>query len=102
MIWALPHAQANPRVIWQFTPEALTVAFRRAAAAAGLANFRMHDLRHTFATTLRKAGYGIDVIAQLLGHADLRQTQIYAHIADETLTDAVASVKGQFVSTKIH
>jgi site-specific recombinase XerD len=62
----------------------------------------MHDLRHTFATTLRKAGYGIDVIAQLLGHADLRQTQIYAHIADETLNDAVASVQGQFVSTKIH
>ena len=102
LIASLPRAQANPRVIWQFTPEALTVAFRRAAAAAGLANFRMHDLRHTFATTLRKAGYGIDVIAQLLGHADLRQTQIYAHIADETLNDAVASVQGQFVSTKIH
>jgi len=91
-----PRLAGNPKVFSQFTPNSLTVAFRRAVVAAGLNNFRLHDLRHTFATALRKAGIGIDVIAELLGHADLRQSQIYAHIADESLHQAVQSIEGQF------
>jgi len=102
LLSTMPRNAENPRVIWQFTRNALTVAFRRAVKVAGLASFRLHDLRHTFATTLRKAGVGIDVIAQLLGHSDVRQTQIYAHIADESRKSAAATMGEQFGSKKVH
>jgi integrase len=96
----MPRKQDEPRILWQFTPNALTVAFRRAAKAARLHNLRLHDLRHTFATSVRQAGHGIDVIAQLLGHADLRQTKRYAHLGSEEMTTAADSIEGKFTNGK--
>ena len=71
-------------------------AFSRAVAMAGIEDFRFHDLRHDFATRLRRQGVGLDVIARLLGHRSLAMTQRYAHIGDEQLAAAVhALVVGQ-------
>ncbi len=50
-----------------------------------------HDLRHDFATPVRRAGGGIDAIARLLGHSTLAMATRYAHIEDPTLR---ASVRG--------
>lgn len=97
----MPRHEKDRRVLWQFTGNALTVAFKRAVRKAGLENLRLHDLRHTFATEIRKAGHGIDLIAQLLGHADLRQSQIYTHIGREDLDEAAKAIEGKF-GEKIH
>ena len=41
-----------------------------------------HQLRHTFARHLVEAGVPVTTIQKLLGHARLRTTELYLHIAD--------------------
>jgi site-specific recombinase XerD len=64
----------------------------RIRAVAGLADVRLHDLRHTFASFLVNNGVSIYVVQGLLGHTQVRTTQRYAHLADETLWDAAELV----------
>lgn len=63
----------------------------RYARQAGLPDELLgaHVLRHTFATDLRGNGAALDVIRDLLGHEDIRTTQIYAHVDQGQLEDAV-------------
>ena len=46
-------------------------------------------LRHTAATQLIEAGVDIRYIQRLLGHASISTTEIYTHIADASLRQAV-------------
>jgi len=46
---------------------------------SGIENLRMHDLRHTMATWAVKEGVPLSVVQQMLGHKQIRTTQIYAH-----------------------
>jgi integrase len=49
---------------------------------------RLHDLRHTCATNLARAGKDIKLIAQYLGHADVKTTARYIHYQEEDLQKA--------------
>lgn len=58
--------------------------------AAGLPYTRLHDLRHTFATYLRRrAGADIQVVQQALGHASSSTTEVYVQILPSEVADAV-------------
>jgi len=63
--------------------------FTDAVRVAGIHDFRWHDLRHTFATRLRKGGVALEDIADLLGHKTLAMTKRYAHISMERLHAAI-------------
>jgi site-specific recombinase XerD len=49
----------------------------------------VHALRHSFGAHLRMSGVPLANIADLMGHADLATTQIYAKVQIEHLRDAV-------------
>lgn len=55
---------------------------------AGLADVRIHDLRHSFASLLINSGRSLYEVRKLLGHTQVKATQRYAHLAPETLLDA--------------
>jgi integrase len=76
-------------------PVLIRAAWERCLADAKITNFRFHDLRHTFASRLAGQNYSLPRIAAVLGHVDLRSTQIYTHFAQD---DAVAMVAATTVA----
>jgi integrase len=62
-------------------PNAATLAFRRIISRAGLKGIRIHDLRHTHASLMLKAGIHPKVVSERLGHANIGITlDLYSHV----------------------
>lgn len=52
-------------------------------------SIHFHTLRHSFASLLVQKGVSLYEVSKLLGHADIRTTQIYAHLRSDDLRSAV-------------
>ncbi len=95
--WLFP-GQPRTRHI---SPQAVRIFFRQARTAAGLrAGVSVHTLRHSFATHLLEAGANIRLVQQLLGHASLRSTAIYCHVAKNALQDTPSPLEA--VADQLH
>jgi integrase len=70
----------------------------------GVDKLRLHDLRHTAATNLARAGKDIKFIAQYLGHSDVKTSAKYIHYSDEDLkngAETLAQVPSNFTTLKV-
>lgn len=63
------------------SPTKVHYAFHEALKASNITDFRFHDLRHTFASTLAMAGVELNDIRELLGHKSLNMTLRYSHLS---------------------
>lgn len=59
---------------------------------AGLADVRLHDLRHTYASRALELGEGLPMIGKLLGHGKIQTTARYAHLPWDSVNAAAARV----------
>ena len=62
--------------------------WERLRVKANVADVRIHDLRHGFASVAVGMGEGLPVIGKLLGHHQITTTQRYAHLADDPIRRA--------------
>lgn len=76
----LPGKEAKPRNVWQ--------AWDVARKVADLPDFRFHDLRHSAATEMLRAGVDSRVVATVLGHRSMNMMRRYAHVAPELVVEA--------------
>ncbi|HET6344631.1 MAG TPA: site-specific integrase [Myxococcota bacterium] len=68
----------------------LSPAFSRLCRDLGIEDLRFHDLRHTFATRLRRHGVDLFTASKALGHKTLTMTRRYNTIDTEDLRAAMA------------
>ena len=74
----------------QINPDKLTKLFKGYIKRAKINNkLNFHSLRHTFASWLVQKGVSIYLISKLLGHSDIKITEIYSHLRNEDLINTV-------------
>jgi site-specific recombinase XerD len=69
--------------------------FVREQKAVGVSEIGLHDLRHTFASHFVMSGGSIYDLKDLLGHSDIKTTEIYAHLAPNHLISKASVVQFQ-------
>jgi integrase len=65
----------------------IRTAFERALKEAKIADFRFHDLRHTYASWLMMRGRSLKEVQEMLGHREFSMTLRYAHLSPDRLSE---------------
>ena len=69
--------------------------WRRIRAIANLDDVRLHDLRHSYASSGLLVGEGLTVIGKLLGHSQMQTTERYAHLANDPIKSAAEKISAR-------
>jgi len=68
-------------------PRAIQDVVKKYLREAGIENASVHTLRHTFGTHQVKKGTNLRVVQEAMGHADLKTTSVYVHLAREQMDE---------------
>ena len=93
----LPRIDGNPHIICSdLVPGSAYInmqkAWRYIRNSAKLTDVRLHDLRHTFASSAVNMGLSLPVIGKILGHTQTQTTARYAHLAIHPAVEAATKV----------
>ena len=98
MLRKAPRHIQNPHIIFTRSGESpdrrlAHRRFKKALKSAGVpTRFRVHDLRHTFGTTLAANGVDLRSIQELMGHSNIRTTMQYLHAVPNRMKGAVETL----------
>lgn len=81
-----PYPFANPQTRKPYV--SIFHPWHTARCKVGLSDVRIHDLRHSFASLLINSGRTLYEVQTILGHTQVKTTQRYAHLANDTLLAA--------------
>lgn len=79
----------------ELSNNSVTKTFTQTCKDAGLVGFKLHSLRHTFATRLIELGVDVLTVSKILGHSDINTTMVYAKVQRQTMQNAVARLNGR-------
>lgn len=63
----------------------ISAALRKTAKRTGSPPARLHQLRHTYATVMLRAGISLTALKEILGHHDIRMTMGYVQVTQNDL-----------------
>jgi len=81
---------ANPKTLKPYV--SIFTSWDTARTSVGLEDVRLHDLRHSFASFLVNSGRSIYEVQKILGHTQIKTTQRYAHLSQDSLLAAANEV----------
>ena len=84
--WLVP----NPKT--QLPYISFFCSWNTARKSVGLGDVRVHDLRHSFASFLVNNGRSIYEVQRILGHSQIKTTQRYAHLSQDSLLAAANEI----------
>jgi integrase len=84
-----------PSTKYKDQPIDLRKPFENALRAAGISDFKWHDLRHCTASYLVMNGASLAETAEILGHKTLQMVKRYAHLSDGHVSSVVESMNAK-------
>lgn len=85
-----PYVFANPNTLKPYV--SFFSAWNTVRKSVGLGDVRVHDLRHSFASFLVNSGRSLYEVQRILGHTQIKTTQRYAHLSQDSLLAAANEI----------